>query len=96
MPEHHGGLDIDLDNFASNTRTDDNNYRKLRIFPAGTAETLSQPGVVVAFGGTFRNGSDQVGISSVGIGTLSPLGRFHLETRNGNTDQDCFRIRNNY
>ena len=90
-----GGIDVELDNFASNTRTDSNNYRKLRIFPAGTAETLSQPGVVVAFGGTFRNGSDQVGISSVGIGTLSPLGRFHLETRTGNTDQDCFRIRNN-
>ena len=89
-----GGVDVELDNFASNTRTDSNNYRKLRIFPLGTAETLSQPGVVVAFGGTFRNGSDQVGISSVGIGTISPLGRFHIDLRQGDQDRATFRIRN--
>ena len=93
-----GGVDIELDNFASNTRTDSNNYRKLRIFPLGTAETLSnsEPGVVVAFGGTFRNGSDQVGISSVGIGTLSPSGRFHIDLRVANATRSCFQNKKYY
>ena len=55
---------------------------------------LPDPGVVVAFGGTFRNGSDQVGIASVGIGTISPLGRFHIDLRSSHQDHRTFRIRN--
>ena len=94
---NHAGLDIHLDIDGTNTNSDENNYRKLKLYPVGSAEASSnsEPGIVVAFGGTFRNGPDQVGISSVGIGTNTPLGRFHLETRTGNLDQNCFRIRNN-
>ena len=84
---NHAGLDIHLDMHGANTESDDLNYRKLKLYPIGSAETLSnsEPGVVVAFGGTFRNGPDQVGISSVGIGTLSPLGRFHIDLINGDS-----------
>jgi len=89
----NAALDIELDSDGTNTRSEDPDYRKLRIYGVGSASTLSEPGVVVAFGGTFRNGPDQVGIASVGIGTISPLGRFHIDTRNGNTVQNCFRIR---
>ena len=89
-----GGVDLELDTFASNTRTNSNNYRKLRIYGVGSADTLSEPGAVVAFGGTFRNGPDQVGIASVGIGTMSPLGRFHIDLLQGDLDRATFRIRN--
>ena len=77
---NHAGLDIHLDMHGANTESDDLNYRKLKLYPIGSAETLSnsEPGVVVAFGGTFRNGPDQVGISSVGIGTLLHLEDFIL------------------
>lgn len=92
--KNHGGLDISLDDHGVNTRSEHPDYRKLRIYPVGTSDTLSEPGVVVAFGGTFRNGPDQVGISSVGIGTLSPLGRFHIDLRQGDNDEKTFRIRN--
>ena len=91
---NNGGLDISLDNHGTNTNSDSDRYRKLRIYPVGNQGNNSEPGVVVAFGGTFRNGPDQVGIASVGIGTMSPLGRFHIDTKQGNLDKNCFRIRN--
>jgi len=92
---NQGGLDISLDTYGTNTNSEDNDYRKLKIYGVGnaSADSASEPGVVVAFGGTFRNGSDQVGIASVGIGTISPLGRFHIDLRNPDNDQNSFRIR---
>ena len=89
---NHGALDIELDTFASNTFSSAKNYRKLRIFGVIHGDALTDPGVVVAFGGTFRNGSDQVGIASVGIGTITPLGRFHIDLQNPDIDQNTFRI----
>jgi len=88
-------LDFHLDIDGSNTRTNSDNYRKLRIYPVGNSNETSEPGVVVAFGGTFRDGPNQVGISSVGIGTISPSGRFHIDLRvAGADDQKSFKIRN--
>ena len=92
---NHAGLDIHLDMHGVNTDSDDISYRKLKLYPVGSAEATSnsEPGIVVAFGGTFRNGPDQVGISSVGIGTVTPLGRFHIDLRQGDQDRAGFRIR---
>ncbi len=94
---NHAGLDISLDLHGTNTDSGNNNYRKLKLYPIGSADTFSnsEPGVVVAFGGTFRNGPDQVGIASVGIGTLSPSGNFHIDLRVANAnDTKSFKIRN--